>query len=107
MFTGIVESFGTLEKIAQHGTNKTFTFSCPFTHELKIDQSLAHNGVCLTVVRIEENFYDVTAIDETLRKTNLGELKIGDRVNLERCMMEDLMDTLCKVTWMKLVFAKK
>ncbi len=87
MFTGIIESQGTVESIIEFGSNKTFTFSCPFTSELKIDQSLAHNGVCLTVMAIQNNRYSVTAILETLNKTNIGSLKIGDKVNLERCML--------------------
>lgn len=89
MFTGIIEAFGKLEKITEEKSNKTFTFSCPFTHELKIDQSLAHNGVCLTVIAIDGTHYSVTAIDETLKKTNLGNLKTGNLVNLERCMKAD------------------
>jgi len=72
--------------IKQEGTNKHFMLTCSFTNELKIDQSLAHNGVCLTVVQIENDTYRVTAIAETLKKTNLGNLQIGDEVNLERCM---------------------
>jgi riboflavin synthase len=86
MFTGIVEGLGKLEQIEKDHTNIHFTFSCNFTQELKIDQSLSHNGVCLTVVAISGDTYKVTAIDETLRKTNLGKLKPGDHVNLERCM---------------------
>jgi len=86
MFSGIVEAKGKVEAIAAEGSNLHFTFSCPFTHELKIDQSIAHNGVCLTVVKIENNTYTVTAIEETLRKTNLSDLKKGDYVNLERCL---------------------
>ena len=86
MFTGIVEALGTLEKKEIQATNVDFWFSCPFTHALKIDQSLAHNGVCLTVVEIKGEQYRVTAIDETLKKTNLGDLKIGQEVNLERCL---------------------
>ncbi len=86
MFTGIIESQGIVESISESGTNKTFTLSCPFTSELKIDQSLAHNGVCLTIIAIQNNQYSVTAILESLHKTNLGSLKIGDKVNLERCM---------------------
>lgn len=89
MFTGIVESLGRLEKISEKGSNKTFTFSCGFTSELKIDQSLAHNGVCLTVVSIDGNKYSVTAIKETLEKTSLGNLKNDDLVNLERCLKAD------------------
>jgi riboflavin synthase len=86
MFTGIVEALGVLEKKEIQATNVDFWFSCPFTKELKIDQSLAHNGVCLTVVEISAEQYRVTAIDETLKKTNLGDLKIGQEVNLERCL---------------------
>lgn len=86
MFTGIVEALAKVENIEKENTNVHFTFSCPFTHELKIDQSVAHNGVCLTVIKINNQQYTVTAIDETLQKTNLGYLKVGDYVNLERCM---------------------
>lgn len=86
MFTGIIEALGELKNTKSEGTNVTFTFVCPFTQELKIDQSLAHNGVCLTVITIDGDEYAVTAIDETLQKTNLGKLQIGDKVNLERCM---------------------
>ena len=87
MFTGIVEAMGLLEKKEIKGSNYDFWFSCPFTDQLKIDQSLAHNGVCLTVVEIKNNQYRVTAIDETLKKTNLGDLTLGQKVNLERCML--------------------
>ncbi len=86
MFTGIIEGLSKVEAIEKENTNVHFTFSCAFTHELKIDQSVAHNGVCLTVVKINGHQYTVTAIDETLQKTNLGNLKVGDEVNLERCM---------------------
>ena len=86
MFTGIIEAVGELKKLKSEGTNITFTFNAPFTNELKVDQSLAHNGVCLTVIDIQGNDYSVTAIDETLQKTNVGKLQIGDKVNLERCM---------------------
>jgi len=86
MFTGIIEAPGIVTDIKQEGTNKHFVLTCPFTDELKIDQSLAHNGVCLTVVEIENEHYRVTAIDETLKKTNLNSLRVGDEVNLERCM---------------------
>lgn len=86
MFTGIIEGLSKVEAIEKENTNVHFTFSCAFTHELKIDQSVAHNGVCLTVIKINGNEYTVTAIDETLQKTNLGNLNIGDYVNLERCM---------------------
>ncbi len=89
MFTGIIEAIGEVKKIEQEGANVHFTLTCPFTNELKIDQSLAHNGTCLTVVAIEGNDYVVTAIDETLKRTNLGKLKLGSAVNLERCMKMD------------------
>lgn len=86
MFTGIIEGLGVVKKIEKEGDNVHFTFSSDFTNELKIDQSLAHNGVCLTIVAIDGNEYTVTAINETLQTTNLGKLKIGDKVNLERAM---------------------
>lgn len=86
MFTGIIESMGRLESIEKEGSNIHFSLSCDFTNELKIDQSLAHNGVCLTVVNIKEDVYTVTAIDETLKRTNLGDWQKGDFINLERCM---------------------
>ena len=86
MFTGIIEGLGKVEKLENEGSNLHLSLSCPFTQELKIDQSLAHNGVCLTVVKIHNNQYTVTAIKETLEKTNLKQLKIGSEVNLERCM---------------------
>lgn len=86
MFTGIVETLAVVEKIEKDRTNIHFTFSSPITTELKVDQSVAHNGVCLTVIKIEGNSYTVTAINETLQRTNLGILKKGDRVNIERCM---------------------
>ena len=87
MFTGIIESLGEIKEITTKGTNKTFVLECGFTPELKIDQSLAHNGVCLTVDGLFDNAYSVTAIEETLNRTNLGELQAGDTVNLERCMV--------------------
>ena len=87
MFTGIIESLGKVEKIEKNGSNKNFLFSSSISAELKIDQSLSHNGVCLTVTKIEGLRYWVTAIDETLQKSNLGSLTIGDTVNLERCMI--------------------
>jgi len=86
MFTGIVEAMGSLVRTEAKETNVEFWFTCPFTQELKVDQSLEHNGVCLTVVEIQGKQYRVTAIDETLQKTNLGDLKLGQKVNLERCM---------------------
>ena len=93
MFSGIIESLGVLVNKEKDGTNIHFTFESDLTHELKIDQSVAHNGVCLTVVSIEGNTYKVTAIEETLRLTNLGDLTIGDQVNFERCIrMSDRLD---------------
>ena len=86
MFTGIIETLARVEKIENENSNINFTFSSKLTHELKIDQSVSHNGVCLTVVKIEENNYTVTAINETLKKTNLGTLNVGNHVNIERCM---------------------
>lgn len=86
MFTGIIETLGTVKNIRTEGTNKHFTLTAPFVPELKIDQSVAHNGVCLTVVAIENDTYTVTAIDETLQKTNLTFLRENATVNLERCM---------------------
>ena len=87
MFTGIVEATATVENIETKGTSVHFTMSCPFTDELKIDQSLSHNGCCLTINKIENQQYRVTAIQETLEKTNLGSWKIGTKVNLERCVL--------------------
>jgi len=87
MFTGIVEATATVENIETKGTSVHFTMSCPFTDELKIDQSLSHNGCCLTIEKIENQRYGVTAIQETLEKTNLGSWKIGTKVNLERCVL--------------------
>lgn len=84
MFTGIVERLGTIQKIEKENTNYHFTISSGMEEELYIDQSVAHNGVCLTVVEISDKSYVVTAIDETMIKTNLGSLSVGDDVNLER-----------------------
>lgn len=89
MFTGIIEGTGTVEKITRNETNIDFFLSCPFAHELKVDQSLAHNGCCLTVVEILNDRYQVTAIHETLEKTNLGKWEVGTEVNLERCVKLD------------------
>lgn len=86
MFTGIIETFGRVEKIERENSNINFTFSSSISSELKVDQSLSHNGVCLTVVKIIDKNYVVTAIEETLKRTNLGALGLGDMVNLERCM---------------------
>ncbi|MDQ1097806.1 MULTISPECIES: riboflavin synthase [Chryseobacterium] len=86
MFTGIIEAVGVIEKMEIRGGNIDFTLTCPFTQELKIDQSLAHNGCCLTVVNIQDDRYVVTAINETLEKTSLSQWEIGTEVNLERCV---------------------
>ncbi|MBI2720600.1 MAG: riboflavin synthase [Bacteroidetes bacterium] len=86
MFTGIIEALARVEKIEKENTNIHFTFSSPITNELKIDQSISHNGVCLTVVNINEHLYTVTAINETLERSNLGNLSVGHLVNMERCM---------------------
>ncbi|UJP64309.1 riboflavin synthase [Mongoliitalea daihaiensis] len=86
MFTGIIETLGTVTGKTIEGTNIHFDISSPITNELKIDQSVAHNGVCLTVVAIEGDTYRVTAIDETLQKTNLKSWSPGKKVNVERCM---------------------
>lgn len=87
MFTGIIETTGTLMNTVQHGANKTFTVRCALAHELKADQSVSHDGVCLTVEAVAGDQYTVTAIEETLKKTNLGFWKSGDVVNIERCML--------------------
>ena len=87
MFSGIVESTATVVAIEREQDNMHFTLRCPFTSELKIDQSIAHNGVCLTVVRIDGETYTVTAMRETLERSNLGLLQVGDEVNVERSMM--------------------
>ena len=86
MFTGIIETLGRIKSIEKEQENVHFTITSNITSELKIDQSVAHNGVCLTVVAIENDHYTVTAIKETLEKTNLGAWKEGDTVNLERAM---------------------
>jgi riboflavin synthase len=86
MFTGIIEATAKVKSVKKVLTNIEFVFECPFTNELKIDQSIAHNGVCLTVTDIQDNTYSVTAIEETLNKTNLGKLRIGDLVNIERSL---------------------
>ncbi len=86
MFSGIVEGMARVEAIQQEQDNVHFTLSCPFVDELGIDQSIAHNGVCLTVVSIQDGTYTVTAMRETLDRSNLGLLKVGDEVNVERSM---------------------
>jgi riboflavin synthase len=87
MFTGIIESLGVVKNIVQEGENFHITIESDFTSELKVDQSVAHNGVCLTTVKIEGNEYTVTAIKETLDKSNFKHLHIGDKLNLERAMV--------------------
>jgi len=87
MFTGIIETLGAVKNIVQEGENFHITIESDFTSELKIDQSVAHNGVCLTTVDINKNEYTVTAIKETLDKSNFKHLKVGDKVNLERAMV--------------------
>ena len=87
MFTGIIETLGVITKLKKDGSNLHISVDSAITQELKIDQSVAHNGVCLTVVSLDESTYTVTAIEETLLKTNLNNLKAGDSVNLERAMI--------------------
>jgi len=86
MFTGIIECIATVEKIEKDKGNLNISLKSTITKELKVDQSLCHNGVCLTVVKLNDDIYTVTVIEESLKKTNLGELKPGDIVNLERSM---------------------
>jgi len=86
MFTGIIEASGVVRQIQQEGSNLHFTIASPISSELKIDQSVAHNGICLTVVAVEGDTHTVTAVEETLARTNLGQLKEGQSVNLERAM---------------------
>lgn len=87
MFSGIVEEMATLVALRNDKENVDFTLTCSFTNELKIDQSVSHNGVCLTVVKIDGDKYTVTAMKETLERSNLGLLKMGDKVNVERSML--------------------
>ena len=87
MFSGIIEEFATVVAIQKDRENIDFTLRCSFVDELGIDQSVAHNGVCLTVVKIENDTYTVTAMKETLDRSNLGLLKVGDKVNVERSML--------------------
>lgn len=93
MFTGIIESVGKVQHLKREGKNLHIRVEADFSNELKIDQSVAHNGVCLTVVEKTPTHYTVTAIDETLKRTNLGDLQVGDQLNLERGMrMTDRLD---------------
>ena len=86
MFTGIIEQLAVVKKVVKEAENLHVTLEAAFTQELKIDQSVAHNGICLTVVNIEGNEYTVTAIRETIEKTNIGQWIVGTKVNVERCM---------------------
>lgn len=107
MFTGIVECIGEVQSVQHEGSNLIFCISSPISHELKIDQSIAHNGCCLTVTQVIENTHYVTAVAETLKKTNLGRWEKGSFVNLERCtqlngrldghMVQGHIDTLGKI----------
>ena len=87
MFTGIIEALGVVQEVKTDGRNKHFAIESQVGNELKIDQSVSHNGVCLTVTKVEGKVHWVTAIDETLQKSTLGSLVKGDQVNLERCMI--------------------
>jgi riboflavin synthase len=87
MFTGIIEAIGKVKEINQDRTNKSFCFESVVSHELRVDQSVSHNGVCLTVTKVDGDTHWVTAIEETLIKSNLGKLSVGNEVNLERCMI--------------------
>lgn len=86
MFTGIIESIGVIKHIQSFGTNRTFTIESPISHELKPDQSVSHNGVCLTVESVDGNQHRVTAIEETLNKTSLSHWAVEQKINLERCL---------------------
>ncbi len=87
MFTGIIESTGTVKEVISRGSNKTFWLSCPLAKDFRVDQSVSHSGVCLTVEEIRGSDYRVTAIDETLQKTTLGSWKTGTEVNIERSLL--------------------
>jgi riboflavin synthase len=89
MFTGIIEQLGVIKSVSKKGTNVTLTVEAELASELKVDQSLSHNGVCLTIEAIEGNTYQVTAIEETLLKTTLGLWEVGSLINLERCLKFD------------------
>lgn len=86
MFTGIIETIGEVRELSREGSNVTFGIESTVSGELRVDQSVSHNGVCLTVVKVKDNCHWVTAIDETLKRSNLGELAEGDELNIERCM---------------------
>ncbi len=89
MFTGIIESVGEVINITKDGTNQHLEIHSALASELRVDQSVCHNGVCLTVTEVSDNHYKVTAIDETLQRSNLGDLQVGSKLNLERCMPAD------------------
>lgn len=89
MFSGIVEEFATVVAVEKEKENLHLTLSCSFVGDLKIDQSVSHNGVCLTVVSLTEDTYTVTAMSETIQRSNIGLLKVGDKVNIERSMIMD------------------
>ncbi|MEO1624790.1 MAG: riboflavin synthase [Bacteroidota bacterium] len=113
MFTGIIESLGQITAIREEGSNKHFTIASSLSDELKIDQSISHNGVCLTVVAQSDGTHTVTAIDETLQRSNLGDLQVGDTVNLERAMagnarldghiVQGHVDATCRCTDVKVL----
>lgn len=87
MFTGIIETLATVQRIENKGTNQTFTLQCALAKDFKVDQSVSHNGVCLTVESLDNDTYTVTAIQETLQKTNLSSWVLGTQVNIERCLV--------------------
>lgn len=89
MFTGIIEGMGEVVAISKNGSNTEFQFRSKISAELKIDQSVSHDGVCLTVTKVDRDVHFVTAVDETLRKSNMGSLEVGQQVNLERCMLNN------------------
>ena len=107
MFSGIVERTVTLADIRIEQQNKTFTFRADFCGELKIDQSIAHNGVCLTVVDIAEDTYSVTAMKETLLRSNLGQLQVGDIVNVERSTVISFRDMSIRRPFVRLSMMPK
>jgi riboflavin synthase len=86
MFTGIIEALGSVVAVSKEGFNLRITLSASFAGELKVDQSVAHNGICLTVVAINGSYYEVVAVDETVKRTNISDWRTGTKVNLERCM---------------------
>jgi riboflavin synthase len=87
MFTGIIEAVGTIKQVISEQSNRHFQVSSPVSHQLRVDQSVSHNGVCLTVTKVENGTHWVTAVDETLKKSNLGKLVVDNVVNIERCMV--------------------